>query len=106
MLTNRFIKFYHSLNNCNKSVIRNLCNVQLRDARSTFGGNILNLCLNNADFNPCHLSKNIIKYHEIPTDQNWRVSMIQEILQSFNNDIELNFSNDYLNHILKYVSES
>ena len=105
MLTNRFMKFFLSLYNSDKIVIKNLVNTQLFDARSTFGANVLNLCIYNNDFNPFNFCKNI-KYHEIPADEIWRVSLIKEILHILDYEMDLNFDKSNLGFILNYVAES
>ena len=91
--------------NCDKIVIKNLVNTQLFDARSTFGANVLNLCIYNNDFNPFNFCKNI-KYHEIPADEIWRVSLIKEILHILDYEMDLNFDKSNLGFILNYVAES
>ena len=106
MLTNRFMKFFLSLYNSDKTVIKNLVNTQFRDARSTFGANVLNLCIYNNDFNPFNFSKNMIKYHEIPVDEIWRVGLIKEILHILDYEMDLNFDKSHLGFILNYVAES
>lgn len=106
MLTNRFIKFYNTLYNSDKLVINNLRSIQQSDARSTFGANILKLCISNNDFNPLNLNKNSLKYHEIPEDQIWRVDIIKEIVDVLHYNLEIDFNNTDLKLILNYVAGS
>lgn len=106
ILTNRFIKFYNSIYNSDKLVIKNLCSVQQRDARSTFGANILKLCVLNRDFNPLNLVKNIVKYHTIPDEEIWRVNLIVEILNILQSSYVVDFNTSDLQVILNYVSGS
>ena len=100
------MKFFLSLYNSDKTVIKNLVNTQFRDARSTFGANVLNLCIYNNDFNPFNFSKNMIKYHEIPVDEIWRVGLIKEILHILDYEMDLNCDKSHLGLILIYVAES
>ena len=48
----------------------------------------------------------IIKYHEIPADEIWRVSLIKEILHILDYEMDLNFDKSNLGFILNYVAES
>ena len=106
MLTNRFIKFYNNLYYSDKTVINNLRNIQERDARSTFGANILNLCLSNKNMNPLQLSRNNINYSVVPVNELWRVNLIKEILQIFSNNLELDYNTNDLTMILDFAAES
>ena len=106
MLTNRFIKFYNNLYSCDKTVIKNLRCIQERDARSTFGANILKLCLCNNNMNPLQLSRNIVSYNTVPVNEFWRVDLIKEILLIWHNNLEIHFNAQELSNILDFVAES
>ena len=102
MLTNRFIKFYNSLYSSDKLVINNLRWLQERDMRSTFGCNIMQLCLSAGTFNPLHLRKNMFKYKNIPDTELWRVNILKEILWTRTNILQstLDFTIKELNDII------
>ena len=105
MLTNRFIKFYNSLYTSDKSVINNLRCIQEFDMRSTFGSNIMHLCLTEGNFNPLFMCKNTLKYKELPNNELWRVDLVKEIvmIRKKLSQSNLDFNINELNDILFYI---
>ena len=105
MLTNRFIKFFLRLYSSDKLVIRNLCQLQLFDMRSTFGSNILHICLAQKILNPLNMRKDLLKYKEIPDSEIWRVNFIKDVLSVRLNSRDQNIlSLNELNQVLFCIS--
>ena len=82
LLCTRYIKFIEPLKTSKKSCVRYLANL-VRDDRRTLAGRTISSIARD-----CHVNRDILshkdvkksKYREIPADQKWRSSMLQELL--------------------------
>ena len=85
ILTNRFIKFYKSLVNSNKVIIRNLLRLQERDWRSSFGFNCGKLNIVNNYCEPKFWKHDSVQYKPICENDEWRVHVLFELLNMRDN---------------------
>lgn len=104
MLTNRFLKFYASLDKCNKPIVHNLKLIQENDCRSEFGNNVQSLCNLNGVGNISLVKRGSILYHPISDNDKWRVPIIKELLLVLNNTLSLDFNEPDLKLLLWLVS--
>ena len=103
-LTNRFMKFYHSIYSSDKCVINNLRCVQQNDLRSTFGLNIHNMCRTTNTIDPNNLPRNNIHYFKIQDHETWRSDLILGILKIRSNELTLDFNRDDLTTMLEFAA--
>ena len=102
MLTDRFIKFYDSILNCDKNITRNLAILQAKDCRSDFGRNIYNICREKGVQFFKDISKGDIKYFPISYHDEWRISILKELLQSKFYFFPLNY--DEINFMIEHIA--
>ena len=102
-LNNRFIKFYNTLCDSDKPIIRNLKCIQENDMRSTFGSNIRNICLSTACDKLDYRARNV-KYHSIPDLDNWRVSLINDLLNYKNNQLQFIYNSQELSTMMDFAT--
>ena len=103
-LTNRFIKFYSALSNCNKPIVHNLKNIQQSDFRSDFGMNVLTMCrLNNVN-NFMSVKPDNIRYFPIPDSEKWRIPILSEIIQILNKNLYVDLDEPEIEFLLDFVS--
>lgn len=103
-LTNKFINFYKSLFNSNKSVIRTLLLSQESDCRSNFGINTKMICQYNLTNSIFSCKKDFIKYKNIAESDVWRIGFLNELIDAKNYKLLPNFSDLELNSIIEFVA--
>lgn len=104
-LTDRFLKFYHSLHNNAKPMIRNLKDLQENDQRSEFGANVRGICLVNNYDSIFSVEKGSVRYNPIDNNNIWRVQIVKELLLvRQNNYLTLNFHNLEIENMLDYLA--
>lgn len=103
-LTNRFIKFYSALSNCNKPIVHNLKNIQGNDFRSDFGMNVQTICMLNGVSNMLLVKPGNVRYHPIHDREKWRVPFLKEILSVLNKNLYVDFDDPDLRILLNFVS--
>ena len=108
MLTDRFIKFHDSILKCEKNITRNLAILQAKDCRSDFGRNIYNICREKGTQFFKDISKGDIKYFPISFQDEWRVSILKELLESkfyyFPSNFDFPFNFDELNFMIEHIA--
>ena len=104
MLSDRFLKFYDSVMNCNKKLTRELAHIQSRDCRSDFGRNISNMCREMGTLSFLNIKKGDIKYFPIKEDDKWRVPRLRELLQQ--NIYNINPDLIQIENLINYISTS
>ena len=105
VLVNRFIKFYKNLCVSDKMLIQNLRTIQEIDTRSTFGSNLRNICLSTGcDLLNISDAKNEVKYQNISNLNVWRVSVLKELLDSRNSNIDTFFNASEIHNLIDYIA--
>ena len=80
-LIKRFLKFYQTLESCDKPHIKYLMKLQRTDHRSVFGSNVSNIC---AEANAEYISQVLISdisYASVPPEEEWRIPLLMELLE-------------------------
>lgn len=103
-LSDRFLKFYLSLYNCDKPIVRHLKDIQENDFRSDFGMNVRTICNLSGVKNMLLVKRGSIRYHPINDLDKWRVPILNEILAILNNRLFLDFNEPDLQHIVNFLS--
>ena len=104
MLSERFLKFYDSVMNCNKKLTRELAHIQSRDCKSDFGRNISNMCREMGTLSFLNIEKGDIKYFPIKEDDKWRVPRLRELLQQ--KIYNINPDLIQIENLINYISTS
>ena len=109
-LSSRFVKFTHSMEHSNKAIVRVLSNIYKYDNRTVLGQNlhqIGKLCKTPINDLTSEVVKTSMKYFEIPQQEKWRESLVEELILIKNNDMELNgFSKEDITDLLFDVCTS
>ena len=103
-LTDRFLKFFHSISCNRKPIIKNLFFAQAFDLRSDFGCNIHDICCSAHVDNIVHVNRGEVKYHPIPDNEKWRVDILNEILSILNHNLFLDFDQSHIKFLLDFLS--
>ena len=79
-LIKRFLKFFQTLESCDKPHIKYLVKLQKTDFRSVFGSNVRNICeeANVEDISQVFISD--ISYSPVPPEEEWRIPLLMELL--------------------------
>ena len=103
-LSSRFVKFKESLNNCHKISIRILAKLYENDQRTVYGknlGNIAQLCNVTKELLCPSLVKEQMNYFSPPVNEQWRSSVVQELLEVKRNNMDLQgFENEEITEML------
>ena len=103
-LTDRFLKFHETVKNSLRPLIKNLYNLQVKDFRSDFGHNVQMI---NGMLNIDNLSfakRGSVKYHPIRTYDEWRISILNELVTMKSNQSFSVLTLDELNDLITHVS--
>lgn len=79
-LVKRFINFAKALSKCEKPHIKYLHNIQKNDLRSVYGRNCRNISAESKVDSILEASHLDISYEKIPPEEEYRISLIQELL--------------------------
>ena len=80
-LVKRFIKFATTLSNCDKPHLRYLHELQKCDSRSVYGRNCRNICKEAEVHDIKDASHLDIKYEMINPEQEYKLSLISELIE-------------------------
>ena len=69
------------MSSCDKPHLKYLMNLQKSDYRSVFGRNVRNICKESEAEDISQVCENVIKYAAVPEGQEWRCSLINELLE-------------------------
>ena len=103
-LTDRFLEFQETVQNSLRPSIKNLYNLQVNDFRSDFGHNVQMI---NGMLNIDNLSfakRGSVKYHPIQTYDEWRISILNELVTMKSNQSFSVLTLDELNDLITHVS--
>ena len=99
---NRFIRFISSVAKGKKRTLRRVLDAIKNDVRSTTGKNIRYLRLKSVNFSLKDLNVYENPYKEVPENERWRLSMIEELI---NTKID-QFNEKEIDEIVEYVCGS
>ena len=81
-LVKRFVKFYQSIEKCDKPHLKYLLNIQKNDVRSVFGRNVRNICNESGTDNISLVNIENVKYEPLPFEDLWRPPIVKELLEA------------------------
>ena len=98
------MKFHDTVKNSLRPSIKNLYNFQVNDFRSDFGHNVqmINDLLNidNLSFG----KRGLVKYHQIRASDEWRISLLNELVTMKSNQSFSVLNLDEINDLITFVS--
>ena len=103
-LTDRFLKFALSVKNNSRPMIKNLYNLQVNDFRSEFGSNVIGICNDFNCYNLMHVKRGSFKYHPVENYNNWRVSILKELLVMRENHLFIHLNQNEINEMITHIS--
>ena len=109
VLTRRFLSFITSVRTSKKKALREMLRVVEYNTRTVTGRNLRNILLrtNQDDVRKLKPSDYIAKYRYIPTEEEYRVAVVKEIVEIKNHQLEVEGFTDYeLDCILHHVCVS
>ena len=103
-LMKRFTKFYKTMKTCEKPHVKFLLKIQENDHRSTFGQNVINICREAGVEHIEQVDTSKFTYSAVPEDQEWKISLIKELLEMRSGRLEANLTLKELNQIIDEIS--
>ena len=110
IMLKRFLSFIEQIRKSHKKATNSLLESILHDARSITGSNLRNILLmteksNVRDLLPHDVDK--MEYHPLPEGEKWKISIIQEIIENKNGNLNINnLSDDELENTLEFLCVS
>ena len=102
MLVSRWVFFYETIEASSKLCIRFLyakCNLCKNDRNTVLGRNLFSIA-NDCSVNPSDLSKMLVqkqmKYFDVPLEHAWKVPVLQELLNTRMNNLNVEGFDDYV----------
>ena len=102
----RYVSFIRKIQKSEKRPLRNLLNLVKSDARTTTGSNLRRIMLLSGKNNIEDVLDSTVdfEYHKLEEDQNWKVNMLEEIIDALHGEkIIEELETDDLNDILEYL---
>ena len=102
----RYLSFIRKIQKSEKRPLRNLLNLVKSDARTTTGSNLRRIMLLSGKNNIEEVLDSTVdfEYHKLEEDQNWKVNMLEEIIDALHGEkIIEELETDDLNDILEYL---
>ena len=110
MLSSRFVKFSKTCLNSQKQGVRLLASLAHSDQRTSFGRNLYSIALAvNMDIKDLSSNKvkKLMKYRSVPETEQWRVSLLKELLGAkFGQNFDLPLNQQELDNILDFACTS
>ena len=99
MLASRCVSFYETIEASSKLYIKFLSNLCKNDLNTVLGRNLF--CIgNDCSVNPSDLSKMLVekqmKYFDVPLENEWKVPVLQELLNTRINNLYVEGFDDYV----------
>ena len=104
-LRSRFLRFLSNLVSGKKKAVRCVLELVKRDVRSTTGKNLRHLKLKTQNFNEKDIDVYETPYDPIPEEEEWRISLAQEIISAKCGELSLNLTNEEVDDLAEYVCE-
>ena len=99
MLASRCVSFYEIIEASSKLCIRFLSSLCKNDLNTALGRNLFSIA-NDCSVNLSNLSKMLVKkqmkYFDVPLDHEWKVPVLQELLNTRMNNLFVEGFNDYV----------
>ena len=98
MLARRCVSFYETIEASSKLCIRFLFNLCKNDLNTVLGRNLFSIA-NDCSVNPSNLSKMLVKkqmkYFDVPLEHEWKVPVLEELLNTRMNNLYVEGFDDY-----------
>ena len=91
-LTSRFVTFVRSLMSCRKSEVRFLASLCAEDHRTVVGKTLSRIASETSTLATLltpTVVKNSLRYFDCPLEETWRISLLQELLESRRNKLKV-----------------
>ena len=103
LLSIRLVRFQEMLIKSERTSINLLAKINAEDSRTVHGNNLKNIARNcsidNNYLRSCTVKQNM-KYHKVPTTEEWKIPLVNELIEMRNEDIILsNSDNNELNEM-------
>ena len=105
-LVKRFIKFYQSIEKCDKPHLKYLLSKQKNDVRSVFGRNVRNNYDEAGTDNISLVNLDNIHYEPLPNEDYWRIPLVKELLDARPGRMIVHLSMREINTIIYMVTTS
>ena len=102
----RFIKFYQSIEQCDKPHLKYLLSIQKDDYRSVFGRNVKNICEEAGAVNISEVNLENIKYVALPPEDQWRIPMLRDLLEARAGRLYIDLSRRDISRLIYEVTTS
>ena len=102
----RFIKFYNSIEKCDKPHLKYLLEKQKNDVRSVFGRNVRNICREAGADSISLVNLDNIEYVPLPIDEHWRIPLLKDMLEARTGRAFVDLSRRDFNSIIYLVTTS
>ena len=102
-LWRRFSKFVRSIEDGKKRALRWVLQLVKQDVRSTTGKNLRNLMLKATAHSGLKIEAYTEPYKAIPTNEMWRIPLVNEILESRNGGLTIDLSKEEIGEFTDYV---
>ena len=109
ILVRRFLNFIQAVRSSKKKALRDLLKVVELDTQSVTGRNLRNILIQTDvhDVRKLKASDYKVKYRTVPSNEEYRVEFIKELIDVNNNQLEVpEFDDDELEDILQYLCVS
>ena len=109
ILVRRFLNFIQAVRSSKKKALRDLLKVVELDTQSVTGRNLRNILIQTDvhDVRKLEASDYKVNYRTVPSNEEYRVEFIKELIDVNNNQLEVpGFDDDELEDILQYLCVS
>ena len=105
-LVKRFIKFYNSIEKCDKPHLKYLLEKQKNDVRSVFGRNVMNICSEAGTDRISLVNLDNIDYVPLPIEEHWRIPLLKDLLEARTGRTFVDLTRREINSIICLVTTS
>ena len=105
-LVKRFIKFYNSIEKCDKPHLKYLLEKQKNDVRSVFGRNVMNICSEAGTDRISLVNLDNIEYVPLPIEEHWRIPLLKDLLEARTGRTFVDLTRREINSIICLVTTS
>ena len=100
------IKFYQSVEKCDKPHLKYLLKIQKNDVRSVFGRNVMNICNESGTDNISLVKIENIHYCQLQIEDHWRPPMVKELLDARAGRVDIGLTRREISTLIYEVTTS
>ena len=89
---------------CDKPHVKFLLKIQENDHRSIFGKNVINICKEAGVEHIEQVDTSKLSYSTVPEDQEWKISLIKELIEMRSGRLEANLTMKEITQIIDDIS--